>query len=278
MEIRRNCSRAKWYVAVAVFSSSSNSYSLSRCLFLLKLPRLKKAEVSLERPRVYIYCPERRFKQFCPLYASPQPEGGVEEGQVFLAPLSNSYDGPRLAAPTGRWKDGLCDFFNTSTGICHSSFWCSLCCTQLAMAQAMTRLQVTWLGEPGPLDRTRQTFSVVLLLVVALFVYSVALELAALPYSSIDIAAPDWIFYLRFVGNLLFTLWAVIALCRTRATTRARYQIPEAHCRGCEDLCCSFWCSCCVTAQILRHTGEYENYAGTCCSMTGHPPGTPLVV
>lgn len=204
----------------------------------------------------------------------PQPEGGVEEGQVFLAPLSKSYDGPRLAAPTGHWKDNLFDF--CSPGFFHPSLWCSLCCTQLAMGQVMTRMQLTWLGSPGPLSRTRQTFSVVLLLVVAFFIFSNALELASMPYDAYE--GPEFISYIRYFGNLLFSVWAVYALYKTRETVRARYQIPEEHCAGCEDLCCSVWCSFCVTAQMLRHTGEYENYAGTCCSMTGHPPGTPLVV
>ena len=61
------------------------------------------------------------------------PAGGVEEGQVFLAPLSKNYDGPRILGPTGHWKDGLFDCFKA--GFCHPSFWCSLCCTQVAMAQ-----------------------------------------------------------------------------------------------------------------------------------------------
>jgi Cys-rich protein (TIGR01571 family) len=191
-----------------------------------------------------------------------------------LAPLSKSYDGPRLAAPTGHWKDGLFDCCNA--GMWHPSLWCSLCCQALAMGQVMSRMQVTWLGEPGPLNRTRQTFFVILLLVMAFFVYSIALELAAWPYDKGN--DPDFIAYLRIIGNGLFTLWTVYALYRTRATVRARYQIPEERCHGCEDVCCSLWCTCCVTSQLLRHTGEYESYAGTWCSMTGHPPGTPLVV
>lgn len=203
-----------------------------------------------------------------------QPEGGVEEGQVFLAPLSKNFDGPRLAAPTGHWKDGLFDFFKV--GFCHPSLWCSLCCAQLALGQVMTRMQLTWLGGPGPLNRTQQTFTVVLLLVISFFVYSTALEIAAIPYSVNQ--GPFYIAALRFSGNLLFSAWALYALYRTRQTVRQRYQIPEQRCAGCEDICCSLWCGCCVVAQMMRHTGEYENYAGVCCSMTGHTPGTPLVI
>jgi Cys-rich protein (TIGR01571 family) len=137
-------------------------------------------------------------------------------------------------------------------------------------------MQLTWLGEPGPLDRTRQTFSVIILLVVASFIYSLSLGIAASMYDPTQQPPPLW--YLRLVGLVLMTAWQIFALCRTRQTVRERYQIPEKHCVGCEDVCCSVWCSCCATTQILRHTGEYENYAGVCCSVTGHPPGTPLVV
>jgi len=69
------------------------------------------------------------------------PDGGVEEGQIFLAPLPHDYDSPRLRAPIGTWKDGLCDWFNA--GICHASLWCALCCTQIAMGQTMSRMQVS---------------------------------------------------------------------------------------------------------------------------------------
>lgn len=144
------------------------------------------------------------------------------------------------------------------------------------MAQVISRMQLTWCGEPGTFFATSRAFMAILLLFVAFFVYSTALELAALPYD-ID-STPSAIAIARFAGNFLFTVWSVYALCRTRQNVRARYQIPEEHCRGCEDLCCSVWCSCCITAQMLRHTGEYESYPGVCCSKTGHPPGTPLVV
>ena len=140
----------------------------------------------------------------------------------------------------------------------------------------MSRLQLTWLGLPGPLNKTRQTFTVVVMLVAAFLVYSTALEIAALPYPVGE--GPIVFPILKFMGNLLFTLWAVYSLCKTRQTLRERFQIPEKHCAGCEDLCCAAFCGCCAVSQMMRHTGEYENYPGTCCNATGHPPGTPLVV
>jgi Cys-rich protein (TIGR01571 family) len=191
-----------------------------------------------------------------------------------MVPLPTNFVGSRLAAPTGKWKDGLFDFFDT--GLFHPSLWCSLCCTQIGVAQIITRMQLTWLGEPGSTYSTRNAFASILLLVVSYFVYSTALDLATLPYASNQI--PIYLAVLRLGGNVLFTFYCIYSLCRTRESVRARYQIPEEHCIGCEDVCCSVWCGCCVTAQMLRHTGEYETYPAVWCSRTGHPPGTPLVV
>lgn len=191
-----------------------------------------------------------------------------------MVPLPDSYKGERIKAPTGQWKDGLFELFNA--GICHPSLWCSLCCTQIAMGQVISRMQLTWVGEPGPISRTQQAFAVVVVLTASFIVYSTCLELANMPYP-LDDGIP-FITTLRVVGNVLFTAWSIYALCRTRETVRARYQIPEETCEGCEDLCCSVWCGCCVTAQMLRHTGEYETYPGNWFTSTGHPEGTPVVI
>ena len=144
------------------------------------------------------------------------------------------------------------------------------------MAQIISRMQLTWLGEPGSLYRTSKAFSVIVVLVVSYMFYSFALELAAMPYAQGEI--PTLIPGLKFLGIILFSVYSLYSLCRTRENVRARYQIPETYCVGCEDLCCSMFCSCCATAQMLRHTGEYETHPGTCFTKTGHPAGTPLVV
>ena len=203
------------------------------------------------------------------------------------------YDGPRINAPTGRWKDQLCDCCDE--GLCHPSLCCSWFCGYIALGQIMSRMQLTWLGGPGPLERTRQTFFVIILLAVARFIFGVSVTVLSDLYTTYtpivytddtpdEYAAytggktPPFIHYINWIGASIFGIWYLVALCRTRQTVRERYQIPEYSCKGCEDCCCAYWCSCCVTAQMLRHTGEYEHYPGVCCSATGHPPGTPLVV
>ena len=204
------------------------------------------------------------------------PEGGVREGQIFMAPLPRDYNGPRLRAPTGQWKDGIFDCFNA--GICHASLCCSLFCTPIAMGQAITRLNLTWLGEAGSFLQAQRAFGVVCTLVLCYMMYSTSIQWAELAYDEPE-DVPQYIPALAFVGNFLFSLWSVYSLCRTRESTRARYQIPETtKCGACEDFCCALWCSCCVSSQILRHTGEYETHPGVCCTPTGHPAGTPITV
>lgn len=201
------------------------------------------------------------------------PEGGVVEGDNFYVPIpSDGID--RINAPTGRWKDGLCDCF--SVGCCHASFWCAFCCSKISMAQIMTRMSLTWLGEPGQKVSTKETFKVVVLLMIAYAIYSNALQFATLEMEPEEIPIP--ITVLKLLGSFFFSLWSVYSLCKTRQSVRRQYSIPEERCYGCEDLCCSLWCTCCTLSQMARHTGEYENYPAVCCTKTGHPVGTPMTV
>uniref|UniRef100_A0A7S4N825 Uncharacterized protein n=1 Tax=Odontella aurita TaxID=265563 RepID=A0A7S4N825_9STRA len=231
------------------------------------------------------------------------PEGGVVEGQTFLAPLPSEYEAgegyKRIQAPTGRWKDGLFDC--GMYGWFHASLCCALCCTQIAMGQVMARLRLSWLGSPTPAasagsntihSNFRNTFNVVLCLVCAYTVFSVSLEFAAMPPPKWDYEldgayyVPAVVPLLRMWGSLLFTIWSIWALLKTRRSLRSTYSIPvsrqcanaEENCPGCEDFVCAACCGCCVVGQMLRHTGEYETYGGRCCSSSGHVRGTPAVV
>jgi Cys-rich protein (TIGR01571 family) len=140
----------------------------------------------------------------------------------------------------------------------------------------MTRLHLTWLGRPGPLEATQNTFKVVLILNIAYTVYSLSLSAASVDY---DVGEEPLIFsLLKVVGSALFSIWSLYSLCQTRRSVRLQYSIPEERCVGCEDLCCVACCTCCTLSQMARHTGEYETYPGVCLSKTGHPKGTPLTV
>ena len=96
-------------------------------------------------------------------------------------------------------------------------------------------------------------------------------------YSSI----PTWVWAVLGVRRgvqLVFGIYMLVLLIRTRAHVRHRYNIPETHCRGCEDCCCAVFAPCCTTLQLARHTADYDTYHAACCSETGLPPNAPEVV
>jgi Cys-rich protein (TIGR01571 family) len=161
----------------------------------------------------------------------------VQEGQSFLAPVPPSASKVRIEAPTGKWKDGLFDCFKY--GVLHPHLWCALCCTRLAMAQIMTRMQLTWLGEPGALVATKNTFKVVVILIASYICFTTAIELGTLEYTDADV--PMYIVITKLVVSSLFSMWSIYSMCRTRQSVRARYSIPEERCVGYEDCCMSFW-------------------------------------
>jgi len=204
------------------------------------------------------------------------PAGGVLEGQIFLVPLPDDFavGEPRVNIPTGQWKDGTFDCLKA--GVFHPSLWCAICFTQVAMAQVMQRLRLSWLGEPAHDEATKSTFKVVLTLVICYTVFTIALEMAEA--SSGYYQTPTWIPTLRFIAGILFTIYSIYSLMKTRENVRSKYSIQEERCKGMEDLCCSMWCSCCVVSQMARHTGEYETYKGRFCSDTGMAAHSPSVV
>jgi Cys-rich protein (TIGR01571 family) len=152
----------------------------------------------------------------------------IKEGEKFLTPIPASMQDDRIQAPTGKWKDGLCDYF--SVGICHPSLWCAFCCPRISMAQVMTRMSPTWLGEHGQRVATQNTFKVVVLLWVSYLLFSTSLK----DYTPGK--APLFIITIKVVGSTFSFLWALYSLCQTRQNVRAQYSIPEERCVGCEDL------------------------------------------
>ncbi len=196
---------------------------------------------------------------------------------MFLSPLEDNFKGPRLDIQTGSWKDPLCACCRA--GPCppfHPHVVCAVFCPQILMGQVMTRLQLTWLGEPGPLISTSNTFRIVVTIVCCYFIYSTMLEIYSMPYDVNTV--PAFVPVLKALGSISFSVWSFYALCKTRENTRARYSIPEERCHGCEDCCCALFCTCCTVAQMARHTGDYENYSATCCTSTGLEEGAPSVV
>ena len=60
------------------------------------------------------------------------PPGGVEEGQVFTAPLPSDVESAvhnKIQIPVGHWRDGLFCGNLCNYGVCHPHCWTACCCT-----------------------------------------------------------------------------------------------------------------------------------------------------
>eukprot|EP00568_Trieres_chinensis_P007077 CAMPEP_0183308410 /NCGR_PEP_ID=MMETSP0160_2-20130417/21828_1 /TAXON_ID=2839 ORGANISM="Odontella Sinensis, Strain Grunow 1884" /NCGR_SAMPLE_ID=MMETSP0160_2 /ASSEMBLY_ACC=CAM_ASM_000250 /LENGTH=211 /DNA_ID=CAMNT_0025472251 /DNA_START=109 /DNA_END=744 /DNA_ORIENTATION=+ len=182
--------------------------------------------------------------------------------------------------PTGKWRDGLCSC--CKPGCFHASLWCACCCPTPLMGQVLTRMKMNWLGsDASGSGEWKQTFKKVLFLVIAVCVYDAVVAPIGNPVVKLDEndeivvvkEANPTVAFLNSVVGLAFFLYTLVVLMKLRAAVRARYQIPEKRCHGCEDCCLSFWCTCCTVAQLARHTADYDEEGGACCSETGLPGG-----
>jgi Cys-rich protein (TIGR01571 family) len=162
-----------------------------------------------------------------------------------------------------------------------------LCYHQVLLGQVMHRLKLTWLGsESNHPDRSVMTFTILAIITavhfctnwVFYFTSLFLLILGALGESESEIDASQVLANLRSFLNLVFFVFLLVIMARTRRRIRSRYGIPERTCRGCEDCCCAFWCSCCTVSQMARHTADYDNYPAQCCSETGLSPNAPSIV
>lgn len=211
----------------------------------------------------------------------PNRGSPVQEGEIFLAPIPQGYKTEELVnVPTGRWKDGLFDFCHY--GCFHPHFWCALCCKELAMAQVMQRLRLSWLGEPLEGDRALSTFRTVVTIVICYVVFDFSMDMllggsgqGGYYYSSYENMNPV-LPTLKNLVALLFSLWSTFALYKMRRNVRSEFSIPEQNCVGCEDCMCAVFCGCCSVAQIARHTGDYETYSAMWCTETGLPNHAPF--
>ena len=78
------------------------------------------------------------------------------------------------------------------------------------------------------------------------------------------------------VFNLVFLFYLQKLVKNTREAIRFKYKIPETTCIGCEDFVCSAFCMPCTICQMGRHTADFDNIEGTCCSKTGLPEQVQL--
>lgn len=214
------------------------------------------------------------------------PEGGVKEGQVFQAEPA---EGGGHFVPTGNWRDGLCDC--CKFGCCHPLLCMGWCFEPILAGQVMTRMSRSWTGGPGARPSVSNTCGVVtgIFVVVSLaqsilqvvmdnghclgghveydFAANPPTEYIACPDGTTEPMTAQDSAMNTAIGIVagLFGLYMLIAICRTRAAMRAKYNIAPGGCGGCEDCCCAAFCSCCTLQQMARHTHDYATHEVACC-------------
>jgi Cys-rich protein (TIGR01571 family) len=178
--------------------------------------------------------------------------------------------------PVGAWRDGLCDC--CTRGPCHASCCISSFCQNIALGQVMTRMRLSWSGDPaGYRPGGMSPFKIMVILTIFyyffyMFVSAVSKPYITVTYDGIPPSIPGWVPLLigfRSLVALVVFLYALYVKIRTRAYIRNKYAIPEMYCSGCDDFCLSLCCGCCTTAQMLRHTADYNANRADCCSETG---------
>lgn len=214
------------------------------------------------------------------------PVGGVEKGQKFSVPFpaaADDYSGSAISNATGtmgQWKDSLCDC--CQLGCCHPTFWNAWFCPLILLGQVMTRLKLSWRANEGSIAQTQGTFRAMVAITVGWISLSTILNIIQVQNASLDEHGQHtdaWFYsvWTTQVLSLMFVIFIVSLVAKTRQRIRQRYGIPEQRCGGCEDCCCAYWCTCCTIGQMARHTADYKTYAGQCCSKTGMPLHTPAL-
>jgi len=209
--------------------------------------------------------------------------------------------------PTGIWRDGLCDCLRLRSHPHCWNAWCFKPCLagQLLTRMRMTWLgqhentQASTAADDGTTnkrdDRWKDSFRN--LVIVAVLYYA----LKFLTVSDDDDDLSDKITLNSFL-TFVFGMYMLYIVSKLRATMRHVYHIREESCLcmygvcptsagpeegmcgncrgnyhddaasptlGWEDVCCAFWCQCCVLAQMARHTVDYEQKTAVCCNDVG---------
>ena len=262
------------------------------------------------------------------------PRGGIQERQTFSVPMPRDEDliHQRVNVPVGEWRDGFWDLFEF--GYCHATVFNSCCCVPseytyeynsqmfdnniifkdtsfvlrniiltymfasliVAVGQVISRLQLTWMGEPtNSVFEATGAFKRILLLVAGYWILRglMLIIIANLdPNAKFDGSHPDhtkyeepsnWYYFFCALDDVFwysYFAYSVFLLRKVRYQVRTKYAIPEADLcpKGCEDLCCSLVCPCFTAGQLLRHTTNYDEYDGKCCTSTGLPKHVPAIV
>jgi hypothetical protein len=157
----------------------------------------------------------------------------------------------------------------------------------VAAGQVISRLKLTWYGRPGRIAQTTIAFQVIFTAVVLYAAAYVGMGFLlvyldpntwATPGSAFLTPPPSYftIAWIRSLWHWIYIFATTVVLFNLRVYVRAKYGIPANN--QYEDCCLSFWCPCLVSAQLLRHTTDYDLYPATCCTERGIPQTAPHIV
>jgi PLAC8 family len=208
-------------------------------------------------------------------------------------------------APTGRWRYHLlscCDVVTQST------FWMSLFCIPVMIAQLVSRLHLSYQGVPAFNVKTRISATQT--------VFEEAAEEISLSYNKIVLSFVAVLCFtncLPAVGLIVVVVYVFLLMVfvgsNIRRSMRHKYNIPlsipflqalrRCFCRPLpkkgvkvsksrraneegggyvEDCLCLLFCGCCSLIQMGRHTHDDKEYPGYCCTTTGLEAGAPKIV
>ena len=147
--------------------------------------------------------------------------------------------------------------------------------TAVLAGQVMTRMSRDMFGGPGARPSVSNTCKIVTSIFVVVLVIQCALQIVMdteacyggrvrinqdtleseieCPDGSIE-ELSDTYNAVRAISGVIgcvFAIYILVAVCRTRYAMRKKYSIPPRCCGGCEDCCCSFWCSCCTVRSLF---------------------------
>lgn len=194
------------------------------------------------------------------------PEGGVRAGQKFHTLFKS---GKTSASSASSWKDEWASC--TRYGILHPSLLNACICPLILLGQVMTRLKLDWLGDPAPSGEWTKTFPIFVYITIAFFILSIILS----PDNVDD--DDDYSTAYHFV-NIFYEAFLVFIIFKVRHHLRARENIPETRCFGCEDIFCAFFCGCCTTSQMARQTANYDEEDAYWLSNTGLAPSEIVMI
>lgn len=194
--------------------------------------------------------------------------------------------------PTDRWRDGIFSCFRF--GCCHPTVVFGLFCFPVMLAQVMTRMDLTWIGDvrhpdsllssssiPEQQQRQRSfglgVLSTFKLVMVVYAIYLLGLYVKGnLLEEMMELPIP--LFLPMSWWDFMFWVYCFMVVMKTRSYIRRRYSIPESECHGCEDCCAAFFCLPLTVCQMARHTADYDTYRANPCSENGLPTNAPTIV